>query len=590
MHNNQSGSENSRRRAISALLTHDECRDRGLVKFVQLASRITGISGSFISIIDDYNQYVQAAHNFDLKQSTRNDSLCRHVVDGNGELVVQDTLLDARFAAHPLVMDKPYIRFYAGVSLTNQQGVVLGTLCVTDTAPREFSEEQLITLKSLAELVASFLESWNSAGFIDFITHLPNRPRLIRDIQELAVSQPEQRHRLILLDCIDIERSYELGRTVGTGPAEQLLRHIGVLVSQRLESYAVKTLYSFAPGRFAILQDAVSTLTAQNIIDALKDMDADLGENISIALHVYAGETEFIPAALSANETLRQAVSALHEAININVSAMPFDQSYDTRRTDDFLIMNDLAAALKMDEDLYLVYQPKICLHSGKTVGIEALIRWEHPTRGELFPSTFIPLARKTNLLSELTEWVIKRVIEQLKIWDKQYVLIPVSINASERDFSKPDFAHRLAGKMQSAQLPTTLLGIECLENELVTESHVAIEGLESLKAHGFEISLDDFGIGYSNISYLQDLPLDVVKIDMSLITRLADDASSRIIVSNIIRMLKELNYQVLAEGVETETTLNLLKQYGCDQIQGYFCSRPLTAHDVEHWLVQKTA
>ncbi len=113
---------------------------------------------------------------------------------------------------------------------------------------------------------------------------------------------------------------------------------------------------------------------------------------------------------------------------------------------------------------------------------------------------------------------------------------------------------------------------------------------MESLKSYGFIISLDDFGTGYSNISYLQDIPLDVIKIDMSLITRLGNDAPSNIIVKSIIRMLKELDYTVLAEGVETEATLRLLKEYGCDQIQGYFFSKPLPASDMEHWLYQKRA
>ncbi|WP_187487724.1 EAL domain-containing protein [Duffyella gerundensis] len=588
MHNNQSDTEKSRLRAVNTLLSPDETRDEALDKFVRLASRVLGISGSFISIIDDNNQYIKASQNFDLKQSTRGDSLCRHVVDGNGELVVEDTLLDDRFVSHPFVTGQPFMRFYAGVSLTNEDGFVLGTLCVTDIEPRVFSDEQLITLKFLSELVTSFLDAWSHAGFVDVITNLPNRQRLVRDIQQLALDNPDQSHKLMLIDCIEIQRAYELARTVGTGPAEQLLKHIAISVFHRLKMNGETTLYAFAPGRFAIVQPSETALQAQDVVNTLSNMNADLGENISIALEVFTGETEFLPGQLSANEALRQAVSALHEGIHTNVTAMPFDTSYDSRRTDDFLIMNDLASALKMDEDLYLVYQPKICLHSGKTVGLEALIRWDHPLRGELFPSQFIPLAKKTNLLSELTDWVINRVIAQLKTWNQEYTLIPVSINASERDFSKPGFADALAAKLQDAQLPASVMGIECLENELVTESRVAVEGLQSLKAHGFDISLDDFGIGYSNISYLQDLPLDVVKIDMSLITRLANDATSRIIVSNIIRMLKELNYTVLAEGVETEATLTLLKQYGCDQVQGYFCSKPIPASDIEHWLAPR--
>nr|WP_256497376.1 EAL domain-containing protein [Pantoea sp. B550] len=574
---------------IKALLSPDETRDKVLERFVNLASQVLGISGSFISIIDDNNQYIRASRNFDLKQSTRDESLCRHVVDGEGHLVVVDTLLDERFVTHPFVKGDPHIRFYAGVSLQNLDGAVLGTLCVTDTQPHPFTDEKLATLRSLATLVTSFLDAWNNAGFADVITHLPNRPRLIRDIQQLTLVAPQSRFRLILIDCLDIIRAYELSRAVGIAPMEKLLRQMAQDVAHRLNLPENETLYTFAPGRFALVQPYSGRYSAHNISDLFKGMRADLAENITLDLDVFTGETEFVPGQMDANETVRQAVSALHEAIDENISAMSFDESYDSRRTEDFLIMNDLAQALNKNEELYLAWQPKVCLKTGKTVGLEALIRWNHPERGELFPSEFIPLAGKTNLISDLTNWVIDHAVEQLARWNREYDLIPVSINVSERDFARPDFADQLVAKLAAAQLPNSIMGIECLENELITKSDVAIKGLEALKSHGFMVSLDDFGTGYSNISYLQDIPLDVIKIDRSLISRMGEDDASKIIVRCIIQMLKELNYTVLAEGVEAEATLGLLKTYGCDQIQGYFFSKPLPASDIEHWLYQKS-
>ena len=589
MHNEQNGSDVKRLSAIKALLSPDEARDKVLERFVNLASQVLGISGSFISIVDDHNQYIKASRNFDLKQSTRDESLCRHVIDGEGHLVVYDTLLDERFVTHPFVKGDPHIRFYAGVSLQNLDGAVLGTLCVTDTQPHPFADDKLVTLRSLATLVSSFLDAWNNAGFADVITHLPNRPRLIRDIHQLTLTAPHSRFRLILIDCLDIIRAYELTRAVGVAPMEKLLKQMAQDVANRLKLPENETLYSFAPGRFAIVQPYSDRFTAHNMPDLFKGMKADLAENITLDLNVFTGETEFVPGQMNANETIRQAVSALHEAIDENINAMSFDESYDSRRTDDFMIMNDLAQALNKDEELYLAWQPKVCLRTGKTVGLEALIRWNHPERGELFPSEFIPLAGKTNLISDLTNWVIDHTVEQLARWNREYDLIPVSINASERDFARPDFADELVAKLAAAQLPNAILGIECLENELITKSDVAIKGLEALKSHGFVISLDDFGTGYSNISYLQDIPLDVIKIDRSLISRMGEDDASKIIVRCIIQMLKELNYTVLAEGVETEATLGLLKTYGCDQIQGYFFSKPLPASDIEHWLFQKS-
>ncbi len=395
MQNDQIGNRESRLNAVKALMSPDESRDEVLETFVHLAGDLLGISGSFISIIDDNNQYIKAARNFALKQSTRQDSLCRHVIDGEGELVITDTLLDSRFSAHPFVQGEPHIRFYAGVALANHEGSVVGTLCVTDVQPHDFNPLKLSILKSLANLVTSFLDAWSHAGFADMITHLPNRQRLIRDIQQLTLTNPGQSFRLIVIDCIDIPRAYELARTVGTAPVEKLLRQMAALISHRLDLNADEKLYAFAPGRFAVVQEVKGRFTAASVVDVLKEMNADLGENISIDLEVFTGETVFIPGDMPINEILRQAASALHEAIGENVSAMSFHESYDTRRTEDFLMMNDLATALKKDEGLYLAYQPKVCLKSGRTVGLEALIRWNHPDRGELFPSAFIPLAKK---------------------------------------------------------------------------------------------------------------------------------------------------------------------------------------------------
>ena len=264
---------------------------------------------------------------------------------------------------------------------------------------------------------------------------------------------------------------------------------------------------------------------------------------------------------------------------------MSFSEKNDERRTDDFTLVNDLATAVRHNHGLYLVFQPKICLSSGLPIGLEALIRWRHPTRGELSPAVFIPLAEQTTLLQEITEWVIDRTIERLKRLNGQGIQLPITVNVSVRDFSQENFADKLESKMLKARLPTKLLGIECLETERIIESSAAINGLEMLKLRGFGISLDDFGTGYSNISYLRKMPLDVIKLDRSIVGGLATDTASRIITRSIISMLKELDYVVLAEGVENIETLEALKEFGCDQAQGFFHSRPLPEGELDKWL-----
>lgn len=580
-----SGGDDGRTRTLRALRNPDESRDEVLRQFVRLASQALSIPGSFISVLDDELQHVMAAHNFTLTRSSREDSLCRYAVDSDSTVVIPDTLLDERFATHPLIIGAPFIRFYAGTPLKNSTGMILGTLCVTDTTPHPFSPAQVTMLTMLATLVMSFLEAWYSAGFADPVTGLPNRQRLIRDLQFLAASGDRTPRRLVLIDCIDMPRAYELARSMGMGPVESLLKDVATLLPLRLRPAPGEILYTVATGRFALLTRQESRLSAGWVAKQLTGISADLGDGLSVALMTHTGEASFITGEMPAQEILRRAVSALHEAIARDVASMCFSEATDTRHTQDFTLMHDLALAIRENRGLWLAYQPKICLHSGKPIGLEALIRWRHPQRGELSPAEFLPFAGQTELLSELTRWVTEQAITRLSRLRDSYIQLPVTINVSSSDFSRSGFADELEEQMIKAKLPVSLLGIECLETERILESPAAMQGLEMLKLRGFGISLDDFGTGYSNISYLRRMPLDVIKLDRSLISEIASDTGSRVIARSIIAMLKDLDYTVLAEGVENAETVNTLTEFGCDQAQGFFYSRPLAEAALDEWL-----
>ncbi|WP_426608025.1 EAL domain-containing protein [Pantoea anthophila] len=580
-----SGGDDGRTRTLRALRNPDESRDEVLRQFVRLASQALSIPGSFISVLDDELQHVMAAHNFTLTRSSREDSLCRYAVDSDSTVVIPDTLLDERFATHPLIIGAPFIRFYAGTPLKNSTGMILGTLCVTDTTPHPFSPGQVTMLTMLATLVMSFLEAWYSAGFADPVTGLPNRQRLIRDLQFLAASGDRTPRRLVLIDCIDMPRAYELARSMGMGPVESLLKDVATLLPLRLRPAPGEILYTVATGRFALLTRQESRLSAGWVAKQLTGISADLGDGLSVALMTHTGEASFITGEMPAQEILRRAVSALHEAIARDVASMCFSEATDTRHTQDFTLMHDLALAIRENRGLWLAYQPKICLHSGKPIGLEALIRWRHPQRGELSPAEFLPFAGQTELLSELTRWVTEQAITRLSRLRDSYIQLPVTINVSSSDFSRSGFADELEEQMIKAKLPVSLLGIECLETERILESPAAMQGLEMLKLRGFGISLDDFGTGYSNISYLRRMPLDVIKLDRSLISEIASDTGSRVIARSIIAMLKDLDYTVLAEGVENAETVNTLTEFGCDQAQGFFYSRPLAEAALDEWL-----
>ena len=296
------------------------------------------------------------------------------------------------------------------------------------------------------------------------------------------------------------------------------------------------------------------------------------------------GDSGLCDKSLTSNEILRRAVSALHEGISQGRRFTVYDDALDSRKKTDFSLLTEVRQALQENQGLYLVYQPKISLVTGRVTGAEALLRWQHPKNGEVLPGVFIPLVEKTSLMRELTAWVIDHTIAQLSAWQSRGLSLPVSINLAASDFSRPDFCDELEQKMLDARLDHALLGVECLETEKMLESPAALIGLDILKQRGFKISLDDFGSGYSNINYLRQIPMDIIKLDRSIVSKVAGDNASRIIVRNVITLLKQLDYIVLAEGVEDARTVDILRRLGCDEVQGYFFAKPMTPDAFETW------
>ena len=565
----------------------DSDRDEVLTQFTSLASELTGIPGSFISVLDEQNQIIRAKHNISVSHTPVSDAFCRYAVEECITVVVPDTLCDVRFKANPLVLRPGGIRFYAGVPLINREGVVMGTLCVTDSQPHQLPSEKIALLSRLANMVVVFLEAWQSAGFTDAVTKLPNRQQLIRHLNILASASQDKIFRLTIVDCIDMPRAYELARALGMPPVEAILKDTGQLLRDKLSLEPEQILYTVATGRFAILSHSEDPFSAETVLEVMRGVIPRLSEGVTMELTLYAGDVCFSPLLLSAQEVLRRAVSALHEAINLNEGARTFNAESDMRRNADFRLMNDLAIALKTGSGgLYLVYQPRLSLPEGCPVGLEALIRWHHPERGELSPVEFLPVVQFTGLMSELTDWVIGEAVRQLKIWFSEGVALPVSVNVGVSDLARSSFITRLEETMSSTGLPVTLLEFECLETELATENPAAMDTLARLRVGGYRISLDDFGAGYSNIGYLRRMPVDVIKLDRALISDLNSDSGSRVIASSIIRMLKSLNYVVVAEGVEVQESIEMLSTWGCDQAQGFYFSRPLLPSELSGWLL----
>jgi EAL domain-containing protein (putative c-di-GMP-specific phosphodiesterase class I) len=233
-------------------------------------------------------------------------------------------------------------------------------------------------------------------------------------------------------------------------------------------------------------------------------------------------------------------------------------------------------------------YQPKINLGSGTVTGFEALVRWNHPVRGLLFPDAFLGLMEEAGLIRELTRVVLQQALDQTARWHAEGNLFTVAVNLSASSLVDSKMPVRVADMVASRGLPPSALMLEITEDYVIRNVDRARAVLADLRKRGFRIAIDDFGTGYSSLAYLRDLPIDELKLDRSFITPMTGDSRAAALVSSTIHLAHSLNMQVVAEGIESVDAYDHLAAYGCDQGQGYYMSRPIPAREIAEWLEQR--
>ncbi|WP_336796234.1 EAL domain-containing protein [Erwinia aphidicola] len=248
-------------------------------------------------------------------------------------------------------------------------------------------------------------------------------------------------------------------------------------------------------------------------------------------------------------------------------------------------LVSELRNALRTGDGLYLVYQPQVSFLTGSVTGAEALIRWEHPRTGLIMPDGIIPLAEGGGLRAELTRWVIESALSTVQEWQRKGIALLVSVNVSAKDVAHAGFCGALEGQIFRYAVSPSLFGLECLETESFLTTPGAIPALERLKRRGITVSLDDFGVGYSEVACLTSLPLDVVKLDRSVVAAVSGSRECRDRLQHTIRVIKSHGYRVIAEGVENSAMLPVLRDMGCDAAQGYVYSAPLRPENFVRWL-----
>lgn len=419
----------------------------------------------------------------------------------------------------------------------------------------------------------------------DVLTGLPNRIELLRRLNEHLASPASLSQTAVLY--VDLDRFKMVNDTLGHPIGDALLK----LVVERMQRLLAPrdVLARLGGDEFVILQAEgeqphAAEVLASRIIEIvgrtylLQGHSVQVGASVGIALAATDGKTpeELIK---NADLALFKAKSAGRATFRFFTDAM--DREIQERRA----LEIDLRRAVIMQE-LSLVYQPQFEIDGNKLVGFESLVRWSTPERGSVSPAQFIPLAEETGIIDQLGEWVLRTACKEAARWPEP---LTVSVNLSPVQFKSPKLVSIIVGALSSAGLPPSRLDLEITEGALIENTETVLLMLNQIKAMGIKVSIDDFGTGYSSLSYLQKFPFDKIKIDQSFIRSLETNADSAAIVRAVTALGKSLGMMTIAEGVETESQLELIARDGCAQVQGYLTGRPLAADAASELISTRT-
>ena len=421
----------------------------------------------------------------------------------------------------------------------------------------------------------------------DALTGLPNRA-LFRDRLTHAMAQADRYHQILAVLFLDLDRFKAINDTLGHNVGDQLLK----IAAERLRSCVrdCDTVARLGGDEFTIIVDDIvevrdAAVVAQKILDTLSQPfnlhEHEVFISVSIGLTLYPNDDE------NADNLLRNADSAMYRAKEYGRNNYQFyvaDMNVKARER--LMLESQLRRALDRNE-FTLYYQPRVDLSSGKVIGAEALLRWRHPDRGLVPPVQFIPILEETGMIIPVGEWVLQQASQQNRAWqDLGLPKIRMAVNLSVRQFIQKELADSILSIIERAGLAPEYLELEITEDLLLEHNQTNIKTLTKLRNRGVHISIDDFGTGYSSLSYLKRLPIDTLKIDQSFLRDIENDPDNKAITSAIIAMANSLHLNVLAEGVETEEQLAFLRAQGCNEIQGFSFSKPLTAEEFEKLLV----
>ena len=423
------------------------------------------------------------------------------------------------------------------------------------------------------DLLNKKMEELEKASFFNLETGLANKNKLIHDIDEIILPQTEKNYYLIL---INIDNYSEIINTIGHRLSSNFFQKISKEIQKRLESNI--NIYNIYGNKFSILIKKSNKKSIAVFVDKLIKIleDPFTFNKIPIYLNTYLGIVQISEKNQYEETILQDAYIAMNKAReNKNKYLYSNSNLNQNKNTSNLILLSEIKSAIKKN-NFSLYYQPKLNLRTGKIVGAEALIRWDHYEKGIISPSNFIPQAEKTALINNLTYWVIQKAAEDIIKFQKDNIDLNIAINIVPRNLKDKEFPRKIENIINDKNIESGKIELELTETDIMEELEEAELILAILSDKGFKISLDDFGTGYSSLSYLKNLPINNIKIDRSFVRDILVDNKDRQIVKAAVELGHILNKKVIAEGVETRKGLELIKNMKCDFVQGYFIGRPL--------------
>jgi diguanylate cyclase (GGDEF)-like protein len=437
--------------------------------------------------------------------------------------------------------------------------------------------QALATREAEAQLAKERIES---LARTDDVTGLPNRIHF-KEFLEPQIGKATAEEKSFCVMFVDLDRFRLVNDTHGHTVGDSILQMAGQRIRQTIAAQdfvARLSADSFACVLPSCPDAKAASKAAERIMEMLRQPYLVAKESINLQARV--GISVFPNDSKNSSTLLKYADTAMRRAkTNGKRDIEMFDSALDAQMLTEWNLHIDLSHAVERNE-LLVYYQPKISAKNGALAGYEALVRWNHPTRGLVPPAHFIPLAENTRLIIPIGEWVLEEACRQGKRWlDNGFPHVPIAVNVSAEQFRHSDVKSVVERVLVTTAYPPELLELEITEGVLLRGVEKELEELRSI---GIKLSVDDFGTGYSSLSYLRHMPVSKLKVDQSFIRGITENPADKAITAAIVGLAKSLKLSVVAEGVETKEALEFLRELGCDEIQGYYYSKPLPPDEAE--------